>query len=453
MSLHNNKKDTGPPISLTQGVAELFSRAKPPLLMSQPPRPPEIIRQPCKRAKLWTLPAKYHCPVIGTCLSMGELVKFARQFAFGVSLRDEFSMHVETVSRAGTRNEVSETLHKHLDRKYQACLSRFAQQKTDAAVLAFWQGHYARGEVAEAMWATLTHEAVSDDTRHRVYADVHMLSHQVGAGQASDTRRLAYLERDNAETKTILERERRECLLTEVSLRERIGLLEAERDALHAEAVDARALRERLNAFESSAVMVDMTHRLMNLTIDNEQLRAVAERVGALEETLKAANDKSMRLARECSELVTARDALERLLLAKDADEERCDGHCESCANETAGHCVLCVGGRTALIPQYRLLAERLGIRLIHHDGGKEEALSRLADMINTADAVICPTDCVSHNAYYQLKRHCKRTGKPCVLFKGASISGFAVALTRLSSGRVSLVAKPSNPASDRASH
>lgn len=59
--------------------------------------------------------------------------------------------------------------------------------------------------------------------------------------------------------------------------------------------------------------------------------------------------------------------------------------------------------------------------------------------MINSADAVICPTDCVSHSAYYQLKRHCKRTGKPCLLFKGAGVSGFAMALAQLSSGRISL--------------
>ena len=80
-----------------------------------------------------------------------------------------------------------------------------------------------------------------------------------------------------------------------------------------------------------------------------------------------------------------------------------------------------------------------LGIRLIHHDGGVEESLSRLPDMINGADAVICPTDCVSHSAYYQLKRHCKRSGKPCLLFKGSGISGFAAALARVSSGQTSL--------------
>jgi hypothetical protein len=52
---------------------------------------------------------------------------------------------------------------------------------------------------------------------------------------------------------------------------------------------------------------------------------------------------------------------------------------------------------------------------------------------------VLCPTDCVSHNAYYTLKQHCKRSGKPCLLFKGAGVASFAVALVRLSAGQVSI--------------
>ena len=71
--------------------------------------------------------------------------------------------------------------------------------------------------------------------------------------------------------------------------------------------------------------------------------------------------------------------------------------------------------------------------------GGREESISRVPDMINGADAVICPTDCVIHTAYYLLKPHCKRTGKPCLLLKGAGVSGFAVALAQLSGGRITL--------------
>ncbi|MDV6343999.1 DUF2325 domain-containing protein [Nitrosomonas sp. Is37] len=68
-----------------------------------------------------------------------------------------------------------------------------------------------------------------------------------------------------------------------------------------------------------------------------------------------------------------------------------------------------------------------------------QHALSRLPEMINSADAAICPTDCVSHAAYYQLKRLCKRHGKPCLLFKGKGIASFASALTHLSLCQVSL--------------
>ena len=100
---------------------------------------------------------------------------------------------------------------------------------------------------------------------------------------------------------------------------------------------------------------------------------------------------------------------------------------------------MLCVGGRTPLLPQYRQLAERLGVRLIHHDGGREEALSRLPDLLASSDAVICPTDCVSHPAYYQLKRHCKQAGKPCVLVKSSGVGSFAAALTRLAEGRAEI--------------
>jgi hypothetical protein len=49
------------------------------------------------------------------------------------------------------------------------------------------------------MWAVLTHKAASPETRKQVYGDVHMLSHQIGAGQAADLRRLQWLEKQHVE--------------------------------------------------------------------------------------------------------------------------------------------------------------------------------------------------------------------------------------------------------------
>lgn len=391
-----------------------------------------------RRPRLWDLRDRYHCPVVGTCLTMDELARFARRFSFCANPGDEYAVHVEAVGYAGSRNPVSEALQKHLERKFAGHVARFARAGTDAEVLALWRAHFAHGEVAGPMWAALTQRLASDETRHTVYADVHMLSHQVGAGQAADARRLAHLEQENAGLAAALERGRSERVDAEAALRSRLAALEAECGNLEAERAEAGALRNRLAAFESGTAMLDMGRRLMELTAANEQLQPAAERSRGLDEALKAERAKAQALARERDELAAEHAALERLLLAGDAREEDCDGQCTACDRATRERCVLCVGGRTALLAQYRALAQRLGLRLIHHDGGREESLSRLPDMINGADAVLCPTDCVSHAAYFKLKHHCKRTGKPCLLFKGAGVSGFALALTRLTAGEFS---------------
>ncbi|MBI3140602.1 MAG: DUF2325 domain-containing protein [Rhodocyclales bacterium] len=402
------------------------------------PEPLAPAAAPPRRPRLWDLPGKYHCPIVGTCLDMDELARFARRFRFPTDPRDDYAVHVEAVGHTGSRNPVSEALHKHLERKYAGHVARFNRAGTDAEVLALWREHLAHGEVAGPLWAAMTHKAARDETRHAIYADVHMLSHQVGAGQAADVRRLAHLEAKNRELAQTLERAHREREHWEAELRARATALEAQAATLRAERAESQALRERLAAFESGTARVEMGRRLMSLSDANEQLRAVAERSRALEEQLRAERGKSLALTRERDELAAEREALERLMLAGSGPEEDCDGRCDSCDQAAKERCVLCVGGRTALVSQYRALAQRLGIRLVHHDGGLEESLSRLPDMINGADAVLCPTDCVSHAAYFKLKHHCKRTGKPCLLFKGAGVSGFALALTRLTAGQFS---------------
>lgn len=301
--------------SLKQLVAGVFSQDNG-LAVSLPARMPETVPKPIKRTKLWELETKHYCPIIGTCLPMDDLVRFARRFAFGVSLRDEFSLHVEAVDRVGVRNEVSEAIQKHLDMKYHACITRFELAKTDADVLALWQEHYTRGEVAGAMWAALTHKAVSDKTRQVVYTDVHMLSHQVGAGQAADVRRLAHLQKENAEARAAMERQQRQQTRAEAELREQLHKAMAELESLRQSGDEVAALQARIAAFESGMVMMKMKHRLMCLTAANEQMRVVAERSGALEKALKAAHSKTTALSRERDELATERDALECLLLA-----------------------------------------------------------------------------------------------------------------------------------------
>lgn len=401
------------------------------------PAPPRFAPAPAGRRKLWELEDKHHCPVIGTCLSMDELMRFARRFGFSGNMHDEYELHAEAVGLAGQRNPVSELMQKHLDRKYDRQRRQFDKAKTDEEVHRLWRAALARGEVVGAMWAALTHKAATADTRHAIYADVHMLSHQVGAGQAADARRLATLEKEHAELKRRLDGSQCERKAVEAALRDELRRAEAEAERLRVQATEGEALRRRVAELESGSGLQELSQRLQQLQLSREQAQAAIGRAAELEQRLSVLEDDLAAAQAERDRLAAEHGVLERLLAAAAAPAETTvpDAACCSGCTQAPERCVLCVGGRTALVAQYRSLAGRLGMRLLHHDGGKEEALSRLPELINAADAVICPTDCVSHSAYYKLKSQCKRSGKPCLLFKGAGLSSFAVALERLARG------------------
>jgi hypothetical protein len=404
-------------------------------------KPAAAATPPARRKKFWELEEKHHCPVIGTCLGIEELKKITRREGFSGNGFDDYRLHVEAVSASCMRNAAAEAMHKLLEQKFAQSIKAFEQAKSDAHVLALWQQHLARGEVAGPMWAALSHKCASEDTRNQVYADVHMLSHQIGAGLAADARRLGFLEN---ETRRLAGEAHQEAARTRRLLNQRdarIRDLEADNQRQSEAMRELPALKSRVLALESGQVMVDMGRRLLLLESHNAKLQAALIEARQLED----AAAENTRLKRERATLMAERDAMERLLLSDSPDtdtperEAGCNQDCGRCDSRLQDRCILCVGGRTALLPQYRQLAERLGIRLIHHDGGKEEALSRLPALLASSEAVICPTDCVGHMAYYQLKQHCKQAGKPCVLMKSSGVASFAAALTRLAEGKADI--------------
>lgn len=401
---------------------------------------PSAPTPPARRRKFWELEEKHHCPVVGTCLTIDELKKIARKEGFFGRNFDDYRLHVEAVSASCTRNSASEAMHKMLERKFERWIKLFDQARTDAAVRALWQQHLARGDVAGPMWAALTHKAASEDTRNQVYGEVHMLSHQIGAGLAADARRLGYLE---TEVNRLGHEARQHAARARRTLDERaarIRCLEADNQRLAEALRELPALKARADALASGQAMADLQHRLLALEACNARLETALLESRQQVLQLETASAEIDRLKRALAATADERDAMERLLLSDDddalfaraEDDDRCD-------SPLKGRNVLCVGGRIALLPQYRQLAERLGVRLAHHDGGKEEAMSRLPALLDSSDAVICPTDCVGHLAYYKLKQHCKQAGKPCVLVKSSGVASFAAALTRLAEGRAEI--------------
>ncbi len=420
-------------------LAGLFARAgvtpaPAPLPEALPLTPPTETRVK-RRPRLWDLEEKHHCPVIGTCLNLDDLLRLARKFGFSGTPGDPYRLHVEAVSLSCTRNPAAEAMENLLEKKYAVAVTRFQRVKTDAEVRDLWREALESGEVAGAMWATLSHKAASRETRNQVYGDVHMLSHQIGAGQAADLRRLEGLQRNHAALQAEHVALKAGDAEKSVALAALGRQLEQARQTAGDQAAQLESLARRVQELESGQAIVALGRRLLIAEAQAARATELELRGKSLAQRVGMLRADKVRLTRELDEARDERDMLERLWTGEAPTTAPCSGACERCDSRLHGQCVLCVGGRTPLLPQYRLLAERLGVRLIHHDGGKEEALARLPDLLNASDAVICPTDCVGHLAYYQLKKHCKQSGKPCVLAKSSGVAGFAAALHRLANG------------------
>ena len=149
------------------------------------------------------------------------------------------------------------------------------------------------------------------------------------------------------------------------------------------------------------------------------RLRRQAERIGQLEnalfqarlavvlrDTRKAWDEADQRALREAAQLPR------RKILARQVEQlmERV----RSLARQRSGgsRAVLCVGGDDSTAGLARQLVESTGGRFLTLEG--EEAA--LEASLRAADLVICQTGCISHDAYWRVRDHCKRTGKQCVL-------------------------------------
>ncbi|MBA2483556.1 MAG: DUF2325 domain-containing protein [Nitrosomonas sp.] len=90
-----------------------------------------------------------------------------------------------------------------------------------------------------------------------------------------------------------------------------------------------------------------------------------------------------------------------------------------------AGKFILCVGGRSALYPEYHRLIATLGGSFLIYRGSLESNINRLYLLLEKADMIICPVDCVNHNDFYTVKFYCKFSGKPHTLLDRSNLATF----------------------------
>lgn len=97
------------------------------------------------------------------------------------------------------------------------------------------------------------------------------------------------------------------------------------------------------------------------------------------------------------------------------------------------GYSVLCIGGRAKLYPQYKQLIEDSGGKLLTFHGNSNDQLGRLSRLLEQTDMIICPIDCINHEAFLIVKYYCQCSSKPCILLDRSETNTFRAGVIMLS--------------------
>jgi hypothetical protein len=372
-----------------------------------------------RRRRLWELSHECHCPVIGVCLPLDTLRRIVNKALGGKALADDYEVHVGAVAECLHRNRLSEALQSELERRYALDILRFKAAKTVRELADLWSQAIRQGDVAGAFWAALVHPRCDAVMQEVLCRDMHMLQHQAGANVRIDVARFTAVLDENA----VLTRELGRA-------QERSTRVLAEKSAEIARLTTLHVRVQADNITKESRIAF-MTEDLATLKASNPALDASTRLQKKLDQMAVRQAELEAQNAALRHKVTTAAKALEALNAeplhatkpAPPDDAEHTAARVSPVTLYLKQKTVLCVGGRTGNIANYRDLIERVGGRFAHHDGGLEDNQSVLDASLAAADLVICQTGCISHNAYWKVKDFCKRTGKRCVFVENHSAS------------------------------
>ncbi|WP_374316771.1 DUF2325 domain-containing protein [Aquabacterium sp.] len=382
-----------------------------------------------RRRRLWELAGNCHCPILGVCVPLPMLRKLVGKVVKGQVLADDYELHCGVIAECRQRGKVAELLQKELEQRYALSIRQAGTLKCTDELRQWWQTRTTAGtDIPGTLWATLSHSRCDAVLEEKVLRDIHMIQHQAGAAERVDMTHHRELVREHA----VLVREL-------ATIQERITRLVADK-AAQQEALAADTMRLRSALIGKDTLIASLESELQSLRESvpdlkprqslQSQLDNQLERNAQLQRQLLAAEQQNRILADRVAQLTEQTETSMDTDTSLNRHPTIIPLHPVLPAERLKDKAILCVGGRAGSIPVYRRLIEETGAQFLHHDGGDEDSSALLDANLAAADLVICQTGCVSHNAYWRVKDHCKRTGKQCVFVDKPSASSLARRLT-----------------------
>ena len=381
--------------------------------------PPKTLSS--RRRKLWEVPHKFHCPVIGVCFEVDHLRNLMAKVMHFPRATSDFVLHTTAVGACETRTQLAELLHKNMEKRFRPVIQRFAITKDSDELRQRWhEASRAGTDIPGALWASWTHPACDALLEQEIYADIHMIQHQIGTGARADLTTLKTLKSENGELHKQLQNARREVEILRSEKSSDIKLLTQRISTLRVEMAGKEAWAANLlGQFETLQQSISDLKDRQTLARRASDAEARTVALTAYAATLEVKVEHLQALSRHAEATINQ-------LIAPEENSLTLASHQENTSAALSGKSVLCVGGRAGSVDAYRQIIEQRGGRFIHHDGGLEENLHRIDTALSAADLVVCQAGCISHNAYWRVKEQCKRTGKQCVFIKSAGVSSFA---------------------------
>jgi hypothetical protein len=393
----------------------------------------QVVAAPARRrTRLADLDPNLHCSIIGTCMSTTELRKLVPRYStLDRQQASDVEIHHVAVQLAMEGGPGCKALQKALDDRYANALRQFDKARDTATLQDLWNAAVGNGDIPPAYWAVMTHPSSTLDLRQEAFGEVHMLSHLVGAANRADIRRLVALEDENAALRTKSERQQmrlqelavqRDATVRELNgkLDEFAGQLQKNPPLPHGAYAELRQLRAELLAKDEKLALHESRHTAAEQRARED--RGIAEALrGELRDAAALARTLQNELnAMEQAMMLTGTGAKSQL--------PSLSARLEDLQNKR----IVYVGGRPSSNAVIKQIVEAAGGKLLVHDGGVEVRKGLLGPLLQNADMVVFPVDCIDHDSMHMLKRVCDRHQVTYHPLRTASVACFLELMSRI---------------------